>query len=191
MKLKPHSGGRMNILLRLDKALRALNGVALAIAGVGMFFIAFVSTADVIFYIVLGRPFSGANESVEVALAVSIVMTLAYTQYRRQHIVVDVVFQHFSPRGKRVSLVIELLVGLFCMALLSWRAWELGLESVRMRETASSLYSFPVYPWKIAFALGLTLATMEFLRQLAWICCGVWEPERGPVPGKEENVAYE
>jgi TRAP-type C4-dicarboxylate transport system permease small subunit len=181
----------MNMLLRVDRAFRAMNGVALAIAGVGMFFIAFISTADVIFYLVLGRPFSGANESVETALAVSVAMTLAYTQYRRQHIVVDVVVQHFSPLGKRVSLVCELLVGLFCMVLIAWRAWVLALESVQMRETASSLYSFPVFPWKIAFAIGLTLATVEFLRQLAWICCGVWQTEHEATVTAPEKISYE
>lgn len=175
----------MTLLLRLDKALRTLNGVALAIAGVGMFFIAFVSTADVIFYLVLGRPFSGANESVEVALAVSVVMTLAYTQYRRQHIVVDIVVQSFSRRGKRISLVIELLVGLLCMGLIAWRAWDLSIDSVRSLETASSLYSFPVYPWKVLFALGLTLATLEFVRQLAWLCCGVWPDTEKPADSGE------
>ncbi len=181
----------MNILLRLDKTLRALNGVALAIAGVGMFFIAFVSTADVVFYLVLGRPFSGANESVEVALAVSIVMTLAYTQYRRQHIVVDIVVQTFSPRGKRISLVMELLVGLFCMTLISWRAWVLAIESVYTKETASSLYSFPVYPWKVAFAIGLTLATIEFVRQIAWICCGVWPKTDHGAAGDEQRGEFQ
>lgn len=181
----------MTLLLRLDKALRTLNGVALAIAGVGMFFIAFVSTADVIFYLVLGRPFSGANESVEVALAVSVVMTLAYTQYRRQHIVVDIVVQTFSRRGKRLSLVLELLVGLTCMALITWRAWELAGESVQTLETASSLYSFPVYPWKVLFALGLTLATLEFVRQLAWICCGVWPDTAAPADSGEPRGEFQ
>ncbi|MDF3072466.1 MAG: hypothetical protein K0S54_133 [Alphaproteobacteria bacterium] len=166
-----------------------MNGVALGIAGIGMFFIAMISTADVLFYLVLGRPFSGANESVEVALAVSIAMTLAYTQYKREHIVVDVVVQNFSRVGKRISLVIELVVGLVCMFLITWRAWELALESTKMRETASSLYSFPIYPWKILFAIGLSLAMVEFVRQLAWISCGVWrEVERQPAAGKPEEL---
>lgn len=181
----------MKVLLRIDKALQALNGVALAVAGVGMFFIAFISTADVVFYLVLGRPFAGANESVEVALAVSVAMTLAYTQYRRQHIVVDVVVQYFSRVGKRISLVCELLVGLFCMGLIAWRAWVLAIESTQIREAASSLYSFPIYPWKIAFAIGLTLASLEFVRQLVWICCGVWQTEHEAAVTHPEKISYE
>lgn len=134
----------MKILLQLDKALRGLNNVALSLAGLGMFFIALISTADVVTYLVIGKPFQGASESVEVALATTVAMTLAYAQYRRDHIVVDVLLQEFPAFGKWLSSLGALIAGLLCMILLSWRAWVLAIESVEVQETASTLYSFPI-----------------------------------------------
>lgn len=162
----------MATMLFFDRTLRALTNGALAIAGIGMLFIAVISTADVITYLILGKPFSGASESVEVALAVTVAMTLAYAQYRRDHIVVDIVVQTFSPFGRKISAFATLLTGFFCMALLSWRASELAVESFEVREASFTLYSFPIYPWKILFALGLILATVEFLRQIVWTLLG-------------------
>lgn len=167
----------MKMLKLLDRGLKALVNLALSLAGVGMLFIAFISTADVVTYLVLGQPFPGANESVEVALAVTVAMTLAYAQYRNDHIVVDIVVQSLSPRGKRLSALGSLIVGFLCMGLLAWRGWDLAIESVNVHEAAFTLYSFPIYPWKILYALGLTLAAVEFARQIVWTLLG--DPKGG------------
>lgn len=162
----------MNLLKITDTINKYCLNSALAISGCGMFFMAMVSTADVITYLILGRPFPGASESVEVMLAVTVVMTIAYAQYRRNHIVVDIVVQRLPPLGKMLSDFAALIVGFFCMGLLTLCAWELALESVRIKEVAFTLYSFPIYPWKLLYAIGITLACVEFLRQLIWMVLG-------------------
>jgi TRAP-type C4-dicarboxylate transport system permease small subunit len=176
----------MTVLRSLDRLIRWLVAVAVALAAVGMMYMATIGTADVVTYLVLLHPFPGANESVEVALAVTVAMTLAYTQYQRDHVVVDIVVQTFPPRGKKVSLALGLVTGFVCMSMLSWRSWELAADSVAVREAAFTLYSFPIYPWKIVFAAGLTLAAVEFLRQLVWMCLG--DPNAGAAihPENEE-----
>jgi TRAP-type C4-dicarboxylate transport system permease small subunit len=162
----------MKSFLILDRSIKALANLALSLAGIGMLFIATIGTADVITYLVLGRPFPGATESVEVALAITVAMTMPYAQLRHGHIVVDIVVQRFSPRGKRVAAFGSLVTGCLCILLLSWRAWDLAVESIAVREAATALYSFPIYPRKILFALGLSLTAIEYLRQIVWMLLG-------------------
>lgn len=156
-----------------------------------MVLMAFVSTADVVAYLIIGRPFPGANESVEAALSVGVAMMIAYAQYRREHIAVDIFFHGFSGRRKWVAEMAGLLIGLFCMVLLSLRAWELAIESFNQREAAFTLYSFPLYPWKLLYATGFSLAALEFARQALHMAFG--DPSGGakPVAAEESEVAVE
>jgi len=176
----------MELLRKIDNAQRHILNVALSISGICMLLMAFVSTADVVTYLVLGKPFPGANESVEAALCVCVAMTIANAQYRRDHIMVDILVQKFSARGRIISDFGALLVGLFCMVLLSMRAWELAVESFNQRETAFTLYSFPIYPWKILYAAGFSLTAVEFARQLIWMMLG--DPNGGAWSGERDDI---
>ena len=155
----------MRVLRGLEKVHLSLLNVALSISGVAMILMAFVSTADVVAYLVVGKPFPGANETVEAALAVCVAMTIANAQYRRDHVVVDILTDRFSERGRRLSDFFGVVVGLFCMVLVSIYAWDLAVESVERREAAFTLYSFPIYPWKVLYATGFTIAAFELARQ--------------------------
>ncbi|MGB6104342.1 MAG: TRAP transporter small permease [Pusillimonas sp.] len=154
------------VLFGLDRALAYLRSAALVLAGIGLFFIAVICTADVIAYVIMRKPFPGVSETVEVALAVTVVMTLAYTQHRKEHVCVDILLVRMSPFWLKVSGFISYIVSLFCMVILAWRAWVLAIESVSALEVSATVHAFPIYPWKILFALGITLAALEVLRQL-------------------------
>jgi len=176
----------MGLLKKVNSAhLLALN-IALSISGICMILMAFVGAADVIAYLVLGRPFPGANESIEAALSVCVAMTIANAQYRRDHIMVDIFFQRFSDRRKWVAEFGGLAVGLLCMFLLSIRAWELAIESLNRREVAFTLYSFPIYPWKLLYASGFSLAALELFRQMIWMVLG--DANGGARPTAQEDA---
>ena len=171
-----------SMLVSIDRYLAPLRNGALLLAGCGLFFMTAVCTADVVAYLLLGRPFPGASESVEVVLAITFAMTLAYTQQRREHVMVDIVVQRMSPRWLVVSSLISCSVSLFCMVILAWRSWTLAIESVGAREVSATILLFPIYPWKVLFALGITLAALEVLRQLIqWLID----------PGEYARVHYE
>lgn len=175
----------MAVFARVNKVHLSILNLALWTSGLCMVLMAFVSTADVIAYLVIGRPFPGANESVEAALSVGVAMTIAYAQYRREHIAVDIFFQRFTGRRKLVAEMAGLLIGLFCMVLLSLRAWELAIESLNQREAAFTLYSFPLYPWKLLYATGFSLAALEFARQALLMALG------DPLGGAKPAIADE
>jgi TRAP-type mannitol/chloroaromatic compound transport system permease small subunit len=151
-----------------------------------MVLMVFVSTADVVAYLLLGRPFPGAAESIEAALSVGVAMMIANAQYRREHIAVDIFFRKFTRTKKWLAQFSGLLIGLLCMVLLSSRAWELALESFNQREAAFTLYSFPLYPWKLLYAAGFSLAALEFARQILFMALG--DPNGGAEPAIGEKM---
>lgn len=137
-----------------------------------MFLMLAVSTADVLAYLILGIPFAGSNEIVEIALAVCIAMAIVYTHYEKSHVRVDILSEKFSIGTNRVVEIIGLFLGAACTALLAYGAWKLSIASTMERESAITLYSFPIYPWKILFAIGFSIAALEAFRQLVMACLG-------------------
>lgn len=139
---------------------------AIFLSGISMLLMMTISTADVIAYLVIGKPFAGANEIVEIALAVCVVMAIVYAHYVRSHVQVDLISERFGPKTRRVTEILSLLFATACTGLLAYGGWLLALTSLEAREIAITLHSFPIYPWKILFAVGLTLAAIEAFRQL-------------------------
>lgn len=137
-----------------------------------MFLMLAVSTADVLAYLILGTPFAGSNEIVEIALAVCIAMAIVYAHYEKSHVRVDILSEKFSTGTNRAVEIIGLFLCTTCTSLLAYGAWELSIASALERESAITLYSFPIYPWKILFAIGFTIAALEAFRQLVMACLG-------------------
>ena len=152
-------GANMNVTVK------ALIRIALIFSGLCMLLMLSVSVADVVAYLVLARPFPGANEMVEVALAVCVAMTIAFAHHERAHVRVDLISQQFPKKVARVT------------GLLAYGAWKMAVASVHDRETAVTLYSFPIYPWKVLFAFGFTVAAAESVRQLILACLGKSTPD--------------
>lgn len=156
----------------MNRAYKYLMQLALIVSGLCMFLILSLCTADVLAYLLLGKPFSGANEIVEVALAVCISTTIVRAHYEKSHIEVDLISQWFPKGVKRVTEFIALTLAVCCTGFLAYGAWNLAAGSVRDREAAITLYSFPIYPWKVLFALSISIAAAEALRQLVLTCMG-------------------
>ncbi len=156
----------------MRKKYGSLLWAAILVSGISMLLMMTISTADVIAYLVVGKPFTGANEIVEISLAVCVVMAIVYAHYVRSHVQVDILSERFGPKTRRVTEIISLLLATFCTGFLAYGGWLLALASVAEREVAITLYSFPIYPWKILFAVGFTLAAVEVFRQFVLALLG-------------------
>tara|TARA_R110002110_G_scaffold50191_6_gene148760 strand:+ start:4170 stop:4703 length:534 start_codon:yes stop_codon:yes gene_type:complete len=161
----------------MNVTVKALIRIALIFSGLCMLLMLSVSVADVVAYLVLARPFPGANEMVEVALAVCVAMTIAFAHHERAHVRVDLISQQFPKKVARVTEFFSLILAVACTGLLAYGAWKMAVASVHDRETAVTLYSFPIYPWKVLFAFGFTVAAAESVRQLILACLGKSTPD--------------
>jgi TRAP-type mannitol/chloroaromatic compound transport system permease small subunit len=76
--------------------------------------------------------------------------------------------------------LLALLVSLVFLGALAWQAGDLARESFAVRESAMALIPYPVYPFKIAFLIGLGLVVLELVRQIIWAFLS-WSDDRRSV----------
>lgn len=94
----------------------------------------------------------------------------AYTLYLRKHVIKEVIYCRFSPRGRAIADVITFpftllffAVLLYAGAIRFWEAWSI-------RETAGTLWDPPIYPLILTIPAGVLLlilqSTADFIRNL-------------------------
>ena len=122
-----------------------------------------IGAADIIGTKLLDQPLPGAAELTEALMVLGVFLALAHTQARRQHINVDLVTTRLGPRTRHALDLLALLLTLGVLVLIAWCGWVLALTSLRIREYASGIIQFPVYPSKLALAVGATLMVLQAL----------------------------
>jgi TRAP-type C4-dicarboxylate transport system permease small subunit len=167
---------RVTLLLRLDAALRAATRIALWVSAAAILFLLVAGTADTLGSQLLGVALPSAIEMQEAAQALVIFCALAAVQRERAHIVMDVVVVRLSGRPRRAAEAFALLCILALFALLTLQAFELAARSWVFDELSPGFVAFPLYPIKGAVFLASLTATLEVVRQLAWLAAGGRDP---------------
>lgn len=145
--------------------LTRLNTAGVAVAGASLLGMVLLGAFDII-GTKLDRPIPGALEATEALMVLGVFLALPYTQARRQHIAVDLVVTRLGPATRRALDIFTLLLTLFAFTLIAWRGWVLAANSVAVREYANGIIPFPVYPAKIALAVGATLMVLQVVLDL-------------------------
>lgn len=157
----------------------ALSTVGLGLAGLSTFLMMLIGAADVLATYLWNQPVPAALELTESLMVVVVFMALAYTQSRRQHIAVELLYQRFPPNVQRGLTVLAGLLGGVMFGLVAWQGWVLFWESWMIREYASGIVLFPVYPSKACFALGASLMTVQVVRDVLLEAWGWARSRRG------------
>jgi TRAP-type C4-dicarboxylate transport system permease small subunit len=136
------------------------------LAGASLFLMMVLGAVDIVGTKFFDRPLPGTFEATEALMVLTVFLALAHVQARRQHIAVDLIVSRLGPGPRRaLDLVARLLtVGVF--AVIAWQGWVFGSSSFQVREYASGIVQFPVYPSKLALALGATLMLFRALLDL-------------------------
>jgi TRAP-type transport system small permease protein len=163
------------ILISLDKGIRQLARLSFVLAALAMLTLMLIGSADVIGTL-LGYSVPAALEMQEVLLAVSIFLGMAHVQSRHEHIAVDVLVTRLPVRMRRILHLTVLLACAAIFGIIAWRAASLALSSWAIRESASALFRFPIYPGKFLVFFGAAVSSLECLRQ-----AGLWfkSPDAG------------
>lgn len=140
--------------------------LGMALAGLSTFAMTLIGALDVLAIAVLNRPVPAALELSETLMVGVVFLALAYTQGRSQHIAVQLLYDRFPRDLQRAVTVFVRLLGLAFFGLLAWQGWHLFWQSWVIREYASGIIRFPVYPSKAFFAIGVSLMAAQHLRDL-------------------------
>ena len=145
---------------------RLLEPVALAIlliGGLGLIASTFLGTADVVGTQLLGTPVPGATELTESTMVLIVFGALAYTQIRRSHIRVELLYVRVGARGQAVMDILANAMGLLFFSLLLWQAVNEARFSIEIDESTFGLVRMPLWPARIVLAAGTGLLILQLL----------------------------
>lgn len=159
---------------------RTLNRTAALISGIGVFAMMLVGAGDVIATKFFNAPIPGAFEMTETMMVACIFFGLAMAQERRQHIRVELVTQTLSATVQRALDAVADLASCVFFAIIAWYGVKAAAESVQILEFTSGLVKFPVWPSKLALALGSVLMVAQCLVDAAASIRRVGQPDEAP-----------
>jgi len=147
----------------LRRALRGVNNALAAVAAACILMMMLVGAADIVGTWLFRSPVPGAYEITEAFMVSGIFLALAAAQMFGHHIRAEV-FRPVLPL--RVSHALD-RVGFLLMfvffAFVTWYGWLEAADAWRGGEFSSGILRMPVWPPKLALAIGATAMTMQSL----------------------------
>jgi TRAP-type C4-dicarboxylate transport system permease small subunit len=128
--------------------------------GVPIFMMALIETLNA-FGRKLWVPFPCAVETVESLLVITTYFGVSIVAIERGHVNVDLVTRKLPRPIRNYVTIFADVVGAAVFGLLTWGAWRMALYAVVIKEMRLGVYRFPLWPFKLLFALGLTLFVVQ------------------------------
>ena len=82
---------------------------------------------------------------------------------REEHTFVTILTRKLPGSIRRALDAFANLFASIVISMLAWGGWQAAYHSVMRLEVRIGVYNFPIWPFKLMFALGLTLLVMQFL----------------------------
>ena len=152
---------------RLRRLLEPVALGVLLVGGLGLVVSTFLGAADVVGTQMFGAPVPGAVEITESTMVLIVFGALAYTQIRRSHIRVELLYMRAGARGQAAMDVFAHLMALLFFSLLLWQAANEALFSIRIDEATFGLVRMPLWPARLVLAAGTALLILQLLLDLA------------------------
>ena len=154
----------------------------LLLGTVGMIVSMLLGVADVVGTKFLDWPVPGTLEVTESTMVLIVFGALAYTQERRGHIRVELLYTHAGPRGKSFMEAVTHVVAFAFFALLAWQAIGELRYSWEIREATMGTVRFPLYPARFLLVLGVALLLVRLAIDVVGDLGRLWRGEPPPAP---------
>ena len=110
-------------------------------------------------------PIPGTQEFSQILLPTAFFLVLGKVQQMREHIVVDIISASFPSHIRSLVGQLGTLVGAIVLGVVAWRLWINAVEAIHILQRANAAVYIPVYPFKVASAIGASLGAIECIRQ--------------------------
>lgn len=146
----------------------------------------FVYYYEVIARYVFNSPTNWVHESMFLMFGMQYMLSGAYALREDQHVRVDVLYTHFSTRGKAIAdIVTSVFFFIFTLTLL-WTGYRFAADAVNNGETSFTEWGIQYWPVKLAIPIGATLIVLQGVAKLIkdiLILTGGGHPRAPDVPG--------
>lgn len=137
-----------------------VNQIAVSLGGIALLLMAVIGAADVIGS-GFGTPVIGAYELIETLMVITIFMSIAAAQQQGAHINVELVTKLLGPRVQVVLMLFGLICSGALFGLIAYFGWFATLKSFASGEIRQGQLGFPVWPARMALALGSSLMVLQ------------------------------
>ncbi len=132
----------------------------------------------------LGMPVPGAFHASEQLMMIVFSFPLAIVAIRKGHILFELIFKKFPLKAQARLELVSTLVGMLLFSIIAWKAWQVGWDSFAIREYKAGVMDFPVWPFRFALAVGLSVFALQLAvissRLAAKLAWGPKEAEKLP-----------
>jgi TRAP-type C4-dicarboxylate transport system permease small subunit len=146
----------------------------LAISGIS---IMAMMTAE--FLNALGRkfliPLPCCLEMSESLMISTIFLAVPYVALEEGHTNVTILTRKFPFRVQRLMDSFSHIFGMVIFSILAWGGWRIAFASVKQLEMRIGVFRFPIWPFRILFAIGLSLLVFQSLSNVIKCLSDAWD----------------
>ena len=108
-------------------------------------------------------PFPCALEAVESLLVISVYLGVSIVALEEGHVKVTLLSDSLPPAVQAIMDAFANLLGVLTFAFFTTGAWIEGIRALSIFEMRIGVYRFPVWPFKLIFAFGLSLLVLQLI----------------------------
>lgn len=150
-------------ILLMEKITKAITFIGMA----GLIFMTIITVVDVVGRYFFNKPLIYSIEFTEIWMVLTVFSAIAYTALLKQHIKVDIITSHLSPKTQAVTESIALTASLIFVSLISWRSIVRGLL-LQPSTAATPFLHVPIYLLHYFIAFGTALLALVLLLELCF-----------------------
>jgi TRAP-type mannitol/chloroaromatic compound transport system permease small subunit len=126
----------------------------------------FVYYYEVIARFLFNSPTNWVHESMFLMFGMQYMISGAYAYYEDQHVRVDVVYSHLSPRGKAIADIISSLFFFTFTITMLVTGWRFALDAMRNTEISFTEWAVQYWPVKLCIPIGAALIILQGVSKL-------------------------
>jgi TRAP-type mannitol/chloroaromatic compound transport system permease small subunit len=156
----------LRVRSRLTEWIDRLNGYAGEFVAYWAVIAVFVYYYEVLARYVFNSPTNWVHESMFLMFGMQYMLSGAYAYREDQHVRVDVLYTHFSTRGKAIAdIVTSVFFFIFTLTML-WTGYRFAADAVNNGETSFTEWGIQYWPVKLAIPVGAALIVLQGLSKL-------------------------
>lgn len=109
------------------------------------------------------KPVPVTLETAESLMITTIFLSIAYVALNEEHTYVSLITRKMRPTTKRYIDTLGHLVGALIFLFLAIGAWKAGWASMLQLEIRIGVIRFPIWIFRLFFAIGLSLFTLQLI----------------------------
>lgn len=173
----------------LSANIRRLAVFMVLLGSLGMLASMVICVADVIGTDFFDWPVPGALEFTESTMVLIVFGALAFTQEKRGHIRVEILYGFFGARVQSLMDLLTHLVALVFFGLLAWYSFGELAYSWEIRESTMGTIRFPLYPARLLLSAGAVLLIVQLALDVINDFWRMWRGEGPPQPAAAGDAA--